>query len=135
MREVEGKKNILCFLCILCFSSLGLKRSVPKFPMGVSYQQTPRPLAPTLPASLALSTSMIFSLCCTLTLSFFFPLTSFNNTLVSSTKKLLPQSHIPRSPPDTLYLSLAIHSQTSREGPRSLPPLLDSPHFSSETAH
>ena len=94
--------------------SLGLKRSVIKFPMSINYWQTPKPLAPSLPASLGLL-SVISSLCCNFTRSFFFPLMSLKNALASSFKKLLPQPRIPLQPLSDL--SLAILYQTSRKLP------------------
>lgn len=119
--QVEGKEKILYWVIIV-----GLKRNVTKFPTGVNYHkhQDHYPNPSCLFRSLFINDLFCYTSPC----SFFFLLASFKNILVSL-KKFLAQPHVPLQlfP----YVSLTIHSQTSRElltltvSPSAFTPLLN----------
>lgn len=89
-------------------------------------------IIPILPAFRSLFINDLF--CYTSPCSFFFLLASFKNILVSSLKKFLTQPHVPLQL--LPYVSLTIHSKTSRElptltvFPSAFTPLLNCSHRS-----
>lgn len=116
---------------VLSHHTLVWKGMSPSFHL-VSITTNTKTIIPILPAFRSLFINDLF--CYTSSCSFFFLLASFKNILVSSLKKFLTQPHVPLQL--LPYVSLTIHSKTSRElptltvFPSAFTPLLNCSHRS-----